>query len=109
MTKIVPIPYIHLRSWRKRNKLTQEQAGNIISVSHNAYSEKERGIKPMTLEELEKLAAAYGAEPWMLLALDANDPRLPHLKTVADAITKMSEPQAQAFADLSVTMATAQK
>ena len=53
-------------------------------MSHNGFSEKERGIKPLTLEELEKLAEVYGVSPLALLMAPQDGPRADLIRRAAE-------------------------
>ncbi len=90
----------HLSAWRKNSGLTQEQVANILGISNNGLSEKERGVRKIKPEELAKLAEIYHCEPWMLLAFDPNDERLPALRKAVGLIGKMSTTQAAAWTQM---------
>lgn len=81
--------HIHLRAHRKLRKLSQLAVAEILQIAHNTYSEKERGQKPVTLEELEKLALAYGISVPALLSAPLDGPRVELARRAAEiALTR---------------------
>lgn len=86
------ILHIYLRQHRKRARLSQEHIANILGIAHNTYSEKERGLKPVTLEELENLAKVYGISVAALLSAPEDGPRVEMARKAAQiALTRPIE------------------
>ncbi|WP_201451767.1 helix-turn-helix domain-containing protein [Rhodovarius lipocyclicus] len=73
-----------LRPHREARGLTLEQVANITGLSYSYLSDFERGKKGVKLEQLEKLAAAYGVHPVALFMAPEDGPR-------AELIRKASE------------------
>lgn len=109
MAKVIPGIYQHTRAWREYRNLTQEQVANILGISNNGLSEKERGVRKFKPEELEKLAEIYDCEPWMLLAMDPNDERLSALRKAVELVSEMSPKQAATWAEIGDTMIRPEK
>ncbi len=58
----------HLKAWRKRAGLTQEQVADLLDVTHSTVGKWEKGLIAMPLDRLDDLARLYRAEhPWELL------------------------------------------
>lgn len=85
----------YLKAHRKLRRFTQEHVANILHISHNAYSDKENGKRPVTLEELEKLAEAYGVHPSALLLAPAEGPRADLMRRAAEIARTRPEHAAQ--------------
>lgn len=109
MAKINPGIHQHLRAWREFRGLTQEQVANILEISNNGLSEKERGVRKIKPEELAKLAEVYQCEPWMLLAMDPNDARLPALQKAVALVGEMSTKQAGAWIEIGESLVRPEK
>lgn len=97
MSNSPPGLYRHLRAWRKKIRLTQEQVANILGISNTVLSEKERGVRKFKPEEIEKLVEIYGEEAWVMLAFDPSDPRLPLFKQARAMMDKMTPSQVKAW------------
>jgi transcriptional regulator with XRE-family HTH domain len=76
--------HIHLRAHRKRRSLTLEKVAAEMGIAKNTLSEKENGIKKITLYELEKLAEIYGCSPLALLMAPDDGPRADAIREAAD-------------------------
>jgi transcriptional regulator with XRE-family HTH domain len=85
--------HIHLRAHRKRRRLTLEKVAAEMGIAKNTLSEKENGIKRITLDELEKLAEIYGCSPLALLMAPDDGPRAEAMREAAD-IARTRDPQA---------------
>lgn len=60
---------LRLRQLRDAHGLTQEQFAEMSGISYKYYQAVEAGRKrELRLLTLERLAGAYGIEPWQLLA-----------------------------------------
>ena len=53
-------PHQHLRTWRKKLGLTQDQLGDAIGAKTSTISMIENGRQGVTLEQLAAIAAVYG-------------------------------------------------
>lgn len=76
--------HIHLRAHRKRRRLTLEKVAAEMGIAKNTLSEKENGIKRITLDEIEKLAEFYGCSPLALLMAPDDGPRAEAIREAAD-------------------------
>jgi transcriptional regulator with XRE-family HTH domain len=76
--------HIHLRAHRKRRRLTLEKVAAEMGIAKNTLSEKENGIKRITLDELERLAEIYGCSPLALLMAPDDGPRADAIREAAD-------------------------
>jgi transcriptional regulator with XRE-family HTH domain len=85
----------HLKAHRKLRKFTQVYIAGILRISHNAYSDKENGKRPVTLEELEKIAEAYGVHPSALLMAPEDGPRADLMRRAAEIARTRPESAAQ--------------
>lgn len=59
--------HVHLRAWRKRKGLTLEQLAGLINSKINTISGWETGKRGVDLDDIKKLADAYGVHPAALL------------------------------------------
>ena len=87
----------YLKAHRKLRGFTQEHVANILGVSHNSYSMKESGQRPVDLEELEKLAEAYGIHPVALLMAPQDGPRADLVRRAAEIARTRSQAAAEAW------------
>ncbi len=85
----------YLKAHRKLRGFTQEHVANILGISHNSYSMKERGQRPVDLDELEKLAEAYGVHPIALLMAPEDGPRADLVRRAAEIARTRPEGAAQ--------------
>jgi transcriptional regulator with XRE-family HTH domain len=85
--------HIHLRAHRKRRRLTLEKVAAEMGIAKNTLSEKENGVKPLRLDELEKLAEIYGCSPLALLMAPDDGPRAEAIREAAD-IARTRDPEA---------------
>lgn len=85
----------YLKAHRKLRRFTQEQVANVLNISHNAYSDKENGKRPVTLEELEKIAQAYGVHASALLMAPEDGPRAELMRRAAEIARTRPEAAAQ--------------
>ena len=99
----------HLRAWRQHSGLTLEQTANMLGVKENSLSDKELGKRPVTTEELTKLAEIYGCEPWMLLAADPNSEKLSQIRRARDVINTLPPNQTDAWLNMGETLASPDK
>jgi transcriptional regulator with XRE-family HTH domain len=76
--------HVHLRAHRKRRRLTLEAVAAEMGMSKSSLSEKENGIKPVTLDELERLALVYGVSPHALLLAPDDGPRAEAMRQAAE-------------------------
>lgn len=59
-----------LRQWRKKSRMTLEQAGEVVGLSHAQLGRIERRLQPYNQELLEALADLYGTSPASLIMRD---------------------------------------
>lgn len=109
MTKPISHVYKFTRAWREFRELTQEQVANMLGISNNVLSEKERGLRKFKPEEIEKLAVLYKCEPWMLMAAAPDDPKLEVLQRAVSLAEKLTPQQTKAWLDVGESMANVQK
>lgn len=76
--------HIHLRAHRKRARMSLEAVAAAIGTVKSVMSDKERGKKQVTLEDLEKLAVVYGCHPLALLLAPDDGPRAAAIREAAD-------------------------
>lgn len=100
--KSPPHPLNYLRAWRERGhpsgkKLTLEQAANIIGISVSLLSERERGMKPVDTDHLEKMAKEFNCEPWMLLLAAPNAPQTEAIRRAYNILDGMDHKQREAW------------
>ena len=70
---------IFLRQWRKYRGLTQIEASERIEVNQSTLARIESGELPYNEDVLERLALAYGCDPYDLLCVDPTKPDPPKL------------------------------
>ena len=58
-------------------ELRQQDLAEILSISRSAVSLRYRGKAPWTLNEIGRLAVAFGMHPGELLSAPRRQPRLP--------------------------------
>ena len=58
---LVQFDYGKLRTWRKGNKLTQNEVGARLGVDGTKISRWELGVTPISAEDFSKLASMYNA------------------------------------------------
>ena len=102
MVKNPPHPLNYLRAWREHGhpsgkKLTLEHVANIIGVSVSLLSERERSMKPVDTDHLEKMAREFNCEPWMLLLAPPNSPLIEAIKRAYNTLDGMDEKQKEAW------------
>ncbi|AOW49402.1 hypothetical protein A4R89_08220 [Acetobacter ascendens] len=90
----------HLRAWRKYRGLTLEQTANIIGSKPNTLSGWETGSRKVDLDDLKKLADAYGVEPAALLFSPPGGPKFEAMREASNIIEKMSPERAQSWLDV---------
>lgn len=76
--------HIHLRAHRKRARMSLEKVAAALGTVKSVMSEKERGKKPVTLEDLESLAVIYGVSPLALLMAPEDGPRAEAMRQAAE-------------------------
>ncbi len=76
--------HIHLRAHRKRARMSLEQVAAALGTVKSVMSEKERGLKPVTLDDLERLAVIYGTSPLALLLAPEDGPRAEAMRQAAE-------------------------
>lgn len=81
----------HLRAWRKASGLTLERLENIIGSKGNTISGWETGSRTVDLDDLKKLADAYGVHPAALLFEPPGGLEFERLRS-ADAVLKKMDP-----------------
>lgn len=88
-----PLGRTHLREWRKRSNLSQEQAAAELDVSRTLLSKIENAKSPYSQHILEKAADAYGSEVAALITVNPLQEG-----DVADFISmlKMASPEVRA-------------
>lgn len=96
--------HIHLRAWRKHRGLTLEQTANIIGSKPNTISGWETGGRKVDLDDLKKLADAYGVEPAALLFAPPGGPKFEAMKEASNLIENMSPERAKAWLELGRTI-----
>ena len=67
MVKVLSNLHTHLRSWRRHKRLTLEQLAALIGSKTNTISGWETGNRGVDLDDIKKLADAYGVHPAALL------------------------------------------
>ncbi|WP_366142132.1 helix-turn-helix domain-containing protein [Acetobacter cerevisiae] len=98
--------HIHLRAWRKHRGLTLEQTANIIGSKLNTISGWETGGRKVDLDDLKKLADAYGVEPAALLFAPPGGEKFEAMKEASNLIEEMSPEHAKAWLDLGKVIAS---
>ncbi|MFT9360716.1 helix-turn-helix domain-containing protein [Acetobacter okinawensis] len=92
--------HIHLRAWRKHRGLTLEQTANMIGSKPNTISGWETGGRKVDLDDLKKLADAYGVDPAALLFAPPGGPKFEAMKEASNLIEDMSPEHAKAWLEL---------
>lgn len=65
---LIPLIASRLRALRSRHNLTQEEFAQTAGFSFKFYQQLETGRKKQIwLETVERLAAAYGVDPWKFI------------------------------------------
>lgn len=81
--------HVHLRAWRKANRLTLERLANIIGSATSTISGWETGDRTLDLDDLAKLAEAYGVHPAALLFAPPGDAQFDNLREADKALRAM--------------------
>jgi len=82
--------HTHLRAWRKRARLTLEQLADKIGSKVSTISGWETGSRTVDLDDLKRLADAYGVHPALLLHAPPGSDDLLRLQGAAELLSKMS-------------------
>jgi DNA-binding XRE family transcriptional regulator len=67
LSQVVVQRVVHIR---KRNRISQKSLAAAIGITQTQYSNIENGRSSLSLRQLEKVAAAFGVEPWEILHPD---------------------------------------
>ncbi|WP_182356640.1 helix-turn-helix domain-containing protein [Komagataeibacter europaeus] len=97
--------YIYLRPWRNYRGLTLEQVGNIIGSKANTISGWETGGRTVDLDDLKKLADAYGVHPAALLFEPPGGEQFQAMREASGLLEKMTPERAEAWLNLGKTIA----
>ncbi len=90
----------HLRAWRKAASLTLEQVGNIIGSKVNTISGWETGARTVDLDDLTKLAEAYGVHPAALLFAPPGGPKFERLRDADSILDGLDEDTARLWLEM---------
>ena len=90
----------HLRAWRKASGLTLERLENIIGSKTNTISGWETGSRTVDLDDLKKLADAYGVHPAALLFSPPGGAGFESLRTADALIKNMDEDSAKLWFEM---------
>jgi transcriptional regulator with XRE-family HTH domain len=82
----------HIRAWRKFRKMTLDELGAKVGLTHSSLSRMENGLQPYSQHVLEDIAAALGTTPATLLARAPRDPE--DLLTLWESIPEVERPRA---------------
>lgn len=82
--------HVHLRAWRKRARLTLEQLADKIGSKVSTISGWETGQRTVDLDDLKRLADAYGVHPSLLLYAPPGSDHLIQLQEAANLLSNMS-------------------
>lgn len=82
--------HIHFRAWRKRSRLTLERLADMIGSKVSTISGWETGQRTVDLDDLKRLADAYGVHPSMLLYAPPGSDELIRLQEAAHLLAKMT-------------------
>jgi transcriptional regulator with XRE-family HTH domain len=82
--------HVHLRDWRKSRRLTLERLANMIGSKVNTISGWENGKRTVDLDDLQKLADAYGVHPTLLLHAPPGTQELLRLQEAAQLLATMT-------------------
>ncbi len=96
----------HLRAWRKAAGLTLEQLENIVGSKFNTISGWETGARTVDLDDLKKLADAYGVHPAALLFAPPGGPKFEQLKSADSLLEGMDEETAKLWFDMGRKLAS---
>ncbi|AIQ93120.1 MULTISPECIES: helix-turn-helix transcriptional regulator [Methylobacterium] len=63
----------NLRRIRAEKELSQEALADLCQIDRTYISGVERGLRNLSIDNLERLAAALRLEPWQLIRRQADD------------------------------------
>jgi transcriptional regulator with XRE-family HTH domain len=83
--------HVHLRAWRHVAKFTLEQLSERIGSKPNTISGWETGSRTVDLDDLKKIADAYGVHPAALLFAPPGGQLFISMKEAADLLSRMDQ------------------
>jgi transcriptional regulator with XRE-family HTH domain len=90
----------HLRSWRSHKKLTLQFVADKIGSKVNTISGWETGKRTVDLDDIEKLAAAYGVHPAALLFAPNDPARFEAIRGVLTMMEQLDPEQRAAWLEM---------
>jgi transcriptional regulator with XRE-family HTH domain len=93
-----------IKEWRKARGLTLKQLADRVSTSNQQISHLEKGRRRLTLDWIERLAAALECHPSDLLG-DAAQPRNERERAMIELFRGLSEEQQEAFLKATAALA----
>ncbi len=100
MTGASTTTYIYLRAWRKHRGLTLSQVADLIGSKTNTLSNWETGGRSVDLDDLKKLADAYGVHPAALLFSPHDSTEFEGLRAASELLRRMGPEAAKAWLDI---------
>lgn len=96
--------YRHIRAWRRRACLTQEDVAAELEISNTVLSEKERGVRSFKPNEIRKLSEIFKEDAWLMVAFAPDDPRVAVIKEARALVDEMTPEQRAAWLSVGRTM-----
>lgn len=89
--------HVHLRGWRKHKGLTLEAVADLIGSKINTISGWETGNRGVDLDDIKKLADAYGVHPAALLFAPDDKNGYEAVRSVMEVAASMSAESREAW------------
>jgi len=100
MKKVTNNVHQHLKTWRKKKGLSQEQSANILGIEHTTLGRWENGKVALNTEQLQELARAYGITVVQLLSPPEEADMVARLERVQRAFDSMDSSDAESWLSL---------
>lgn len=97
MIKVASEMHIHLRSWRRHKGLTLEQLAGLIGSKTNTISGLETGNRGVDLDDIKRLADAYGVHPAALLFAPEDQAGFAAMRDVFEMASGMTDDARKAW------------
>jgi transcriptional regulator with XRE-family HTH domain len=101
--------HTYLRAWRRSKRLTLERVAELIGSKNNTISGWETGARGVGLDDLKRLAAAYGCHPAALLFPPEKEQEYASMRKAADILAALTPEAAQEWLSIGERISRSEK